>query len=158
MDAIGSTAVRVAWWTEDGSWISRYSISCSENLTSKRNSTMATGVGHMQSAVVLDFKAKSINSVDLEVSQLLPFTNYSCCLIEHYINTTFNAEVCQHTTTLPQVNSDRPVCDSTDCPNDSHIGSTVSLFVMLLLAMLCILLLTLLVIKQGKDGEKITHW
>ena len=159
MDATGSTIIRVAWWTGDKSQVSRYSVSCRKSLENKQNDTVVTGVGHMQNVTALDFMDRSINSI--QVGQLLPFTRYRCCLVEHYVNSTFTAEVCQHTITLlPITQVNPPVSDSMDCPNNvnSRVGSTVSLFVMMLLALLCTLLLTLLVIKQGKDGQKITHW
>lgn len=109
----------------------------------------------MQSVSVLNFTDKSINSV--RVSGLLPLTSYRCCLVEYNINNSFTAEVCQNTMTIS--NSGPPVFDSVGCPStNSHVGSIVSLFVMMLLALLCTLLLFLLVIKLGKHGEKITHW
>ena len=163
MDAVGSTAIRVAWWTEDGSQVSRYSVSCSEIPASKQNTIMVTDVGRTWSVTILDFVDRSINSI--QVSQLLPSTSYRCCLVEHYINNTFTTKVCQHIITLHallQVNCDPPVSDhdseSVDCPNSSHVGSTVSLFVMMLLALLCTFLLVLLFLKQGQDGKKITQW
>ena len=150
----------MAWWTEDASQISSYSASCSERLPieqSQNNTQLIAAVGHMQSVSVLKFTDKSINSV--RVSQLMPLTSYRCCLIEYNINNSFTAEVCRNTITI---NSGPPVFDSLaeGCPNNSHniIGSIASLFVMMLLALLCTLLLFLLVIKLGKHGEKITHW
>ena len=159
MDAIGSTTIRVAWWTGDKSQVSRYSVSCCESLANKQNDTVVTDVGHIQNVTVLDFMDRSINSI--RVGQLLPFTRYRCCLVEHYVNSTITAEVCQHTIMLLPITRIAPPVsnsESVECPNNSHVGSTVSLFVMMLLGLFCTLLLTLLVIKQGKDGQKITHW
>ena len=156
MDTIGPTTILMAWWTEDASQISSYSASCSERLPieqSQNNTQLIVAVGHIQSVSVLKFTNKSINSV--RVSQLLPLTSYRCCLIEYNINNSFTAEVCRNTITI---NSGPPVFDSEGCSNNSHIGSIASLFVMMLLGLLCTLLLFLLVIKLGKHGEKITHW
>lgn len=148
MDAIGPTIIQVAWWTEHASQVSRYTASCNYD------NAVTTEVGHMQSVSVLNFTDKSINSI--RVSQLLPLMSYRCCLVEYNINNSFTAEVCQNTMTIS--NSGPPVFDSVGCPNNSHVGSIVSLFIMMLLALLCTLLLFLLVIKLGKHGEKITHW
>ncbi len=157
MDALGPTMIRVAWWTEDASLVSRYSVLCSESLASKlQNNTVVTDIEYMQSVTVLNFTNKSINSV--RVSRLLPHTNYRCCLVQYNINNNFTAEVCRNAITLLQINCGPPVSDSVGCPNNNHVGSIASLFVMLLLAFLCTLLLVLLVVKQARNGEKITHW
>ena len=153
MDAIGSTRIRVAWWTEDASQVSRYSVTCYESQTNEQH--VVTGVGYIQNVTVLNFMDQSINSIT--VDQLMPSTRYRCCLVEYHVNNTFTAEICQHIITLiPTTRVNHLV--SMDCSNNSHVGATVSLFVMMLLALLCTSLLALLVIKQGKDGEKITHW
>ena len=147
MDAIGSTRIRVAWWTEDASQVLRYSILCYESQTT-----------NIQNVTVSNFMDQSVNSVT--VGQLMPSTRYRCCLVEHHINNkscTFTAEVCQHAITgisTTQMNHGA----SMEHSNNGCVGAAVSLFVMMLLALVCTLLLTLLIIKQGKDGEKITHW
>ena len=156
MDAISPTAIQVVWWTEDASQVSRYSASCNNNY---ENGVVIT-VEHMQSVLVLNFTDKSINSV--RVSQLLPLTSYRCCLVEYNINNSFTAEVCKNTMTIINSSPPDPVLDSVHgCPSTnstSHVGSIASLFVMMLLALLCTVLLFLLVIKLGKHGEKVTHW
>ena len=153
MDAIGSTGIRVAWWTEDASQVLRYSVSCYKSWTNKQR--MLTGVGRIQNITVLNFMDQSINSVTVE--QLMPSTRYQCCLVEHHVNNIHTVEVCQYEITLASTTQFNHLA-SKDCSHDSNIGAIVSLFVMMLLALVCTSLLTLLVIKQGKDGEKITHW
>ena len=154
MDAIGSTRIRVVWWTEDASQVSRYSVSCYESLTNKQH--VVTGVGYIQDVPVLSFMDQSINSVT--VGHLMPSTRYKCCLVEHHVNNTFTAEVCQHIISLAPTSQINHLASTDSCCNNSHVGATVSLFMMMLLALLCTSLLMLLVIKQGKNGEKITHW
>ena len=150
VDATGSTTIQVAWWTEDALVVAWYTVSChvfpAENLTNVAS--------HTQNVTV--FTDQSINSAI--VHQLIPTTRYRCCLAEHYVNNTLNstAEVCKQAITLrPTTQVDGPAMQGS---TNSPAGATVSLFVMMLLALLCTSLLLIVFMKQGRDREKIAGW
>ena len=162
IDAVRSYRIQIVWWTDDSSQVSNYSLSChalsvlSEHPADREQNGIAETAGseleHGQIILnVSNFKDHSINRVN--VDGLVPRTRYRCCLYEHYVDHTFTADVaCQiKITTAVNCTALKP----TDC---SLLGVTVSLFVMLVIAMMCTLLLFKLFLKQGEYLRKIARW
>ena len=136
--ASGTNNLQVTWWIDHKSMVLMYTVSCSRvsnsSITVKRNIT---------------FLVKGAINV-ANIGQLLPSTRYNCCVGEHNVDSTFS-EVCKEAVTLIQ-----QVGEQTNSPTAS--GTTVSLFAMILITLLCTSLLLVVIRKQGKAGKRIVNW
>ena len=136
--ASGTNNLQVTWWIDHKSVVLMYTVSCSRvsntSITVKRNITFLV--------------EGAINVVN--IGQLLPSTRYNCCVIKHNVDNT-SSEVCKEAVTLTNQGGEQ-----TNSPTAS--GATISLFAMILITLLCILVLLVIIRKQGKDAKRIVNW
>ena len=109
-----------------------YSVSCAS--LSDTNS-------HEENLTRLIYNAINI----VTFSQLLPSSKYSCCVTELGSVYGSSTKVCKEAKTFPKV-----VC--------STPATTISLFMVLVVVLLCTLVLVAVIVKQGKNGRRIVAW
>ena len=143
--ATGANSLHVAWWSGDASVVARYSILCSTLYTASSK----TAIDQHR---VTEFTDGAINSLNMD--NLVPLTTYNCCVAEYSVDNGCH-EVCKTATTSSPADD----CQQGNTQSLSPIvGAAISLFVMLLITLLCTSILCMVVVKQRKDGKNIRIW
>jgi hypothetical protein len=122
----------------------RYCVSCS---------ALRDGANLKVERIVEQFTDNAINS--LRVDDLAPQTAYNCCIAEYGIDNSYSA-VCKMAIT-PSIASDCQRENSSSSLNPV-VGAAISLFVMLLITLLCTSVLFVIAVRQRQDGKKIGNW
>ena len=131
----------MAWWTSDATVVMRYTVSCS---SLKANLKVEQSVEQ--------FTDSAINF--LSVDNLVPQTTYNCCIAEYGIDNS-NSAVCKTATTLPVAGDCQQGNSSSLNP---VVGAAISLFVMLVITLLCTLALFMIAVRQSQNGRRIQKW
>lgn len=131
----------MAWLASDATVVMRYSVSCS---ALKANLKVEQSVEQ--------FTDSAINSLSMD--NLILQTTYNCCIAEYGIDNSYSA-VCKMATTL-SVASDCQQGNSSSL--NPVVGATISLFVMLLITLLCTSVLFMIAVRQRQDGRRIEKW
>ena len=142
--ARGVNSLHVAWWTSDATVVTRYSVLCSA-LRDRTNLKVERSVEQ--------FTDSAINS--LSVDDLAPQTTYNCCVSEYGIDNSYST-VCKMATTLSIANDCQQGNGSTSL--SPAIGAAISLFLMLLITLLCTSILFMIAVRQRQDGNRIEKW
>lgn len=142
--ARGVNSLHVAWWISDATMVMRYTVLCSA-LRDRANVQVER--------IVEQFTDNAINS--LSVDDLAPWTTYNCCIAEYGIDNSYSA-VCK-TAITSSVAGDCQQGNSSSSLNPV-VGAAISLFVMLLITLLCTSVLFMIAVRQWQDGKKIEKW
>lgn len=142
----GVNSLHVAWWISESTVVMRYTVSCSA-LRDRANVQIEQ--------IMKQFTDNAINS--LSVNDLAPQTTYNCCIAEYGIDNSYSA-VCK-TATTSSIASD---CQQGNSGSSSSlnpvVGAAISLFVMLLITLLCTSVLFMIAMRQWQDRKKIKIW
>ena len=141
----GVNSLHVTWWISETTVVMRYTILCSA-LRDRANVQIEQ--------TVKQFTDNAINS--LSVNDLAPQTTYNCCVIAEYgIDNSYSA--CKKATTS-SIASDCQQGNSSSSSLNPIVGAAISLFVMLLITLLCTSVLFMIAMRQWQDRKKIKIW
>lgn len=142
--ATGVNSLLVAWWSSKATLVMRYSVFCS-SLHAQVQTNKAEAEQNVE-----QFNDSAINS--LSVNNRVPRTTYNCCVAEYSIDNSYSI-VCKMATTLSAASQQGNMTNV-----NRTVGAAISLFVMLLITLLCTSILSLVAMRQRQDGKRIQKW
>ena len=136
----------MAWWSSDATMVVRYSVLCSP-LHAQVQINKTEDERRVEQFIDGAISSQSVNN-------LVPQTTYNCCVVEYNIDNRYSA-ACRLAATLSA---------ASDCQQGNTgslnrtVGAAISLFVMLLITLLCTSILSVVAMRQRQDGKRIEKW